>query len=149
PGTSTLMPALDADLTMAWNFVDAQPNATLASFGAKPGVRLEDVRVNIGSLLADLIQPTLEDLQKALGPLQPTIHELTKPLQFLTDLGMDTPPSLLDLAIDLGEAATLLPPEVRSVVDLALDVNTLVEDSDTVLDGVSDFDVHLGAFDLS
>lgn len=112
------VPQLLADLDLDWRWSllgstdpdavgDNAASSNCASETPAPGdncfgVDLNNLRLNVGTFITNMVGPIAKEIQKYTEPLQPVIDTLTAPIPVLSDLA-GTPITLLDLVILLGE----------------------------------------------
>ncbi|MDF2181792.1 LEPR-XLL domain-containing protein [Neptuniibacter sp. CAU 1671] len=101
----SLFPSLGAGIELEWGFGNQDAFDHLAEFAtALPEnvlVIIDDITLNVGSFLSDVLSPVIDVIQTIVGPFQPLIDVLTAPIPVISDLaGEDI--SLLDIAAKFG-----------------------------------------------
>jgi hypothetical protein len=91
-GQPGLLPSVTAGLNINWSFNSADPTAG-GLLGNAPTVSFNDVTVDLGSFLSNVVRPVVTAVQKYTQPLEKVAEFLTAPLPGVTDvtnlLGMD------------------------------------------------------------
>ncbi len=82
-GDSSL-PNINADLTLDWAIGFTTRDGVIG--GGLPDIAIRDVKLDMGSFLTSVIQPTLESFKQYLGPVRPLIDFLASPVPGLNDL---------------------------------------------------------------
>jgi Ca2+-binding RTX toxin-like protein len=88
--------ALKADVTILWDFVDADTNVAHGEFGNEPSVHFGNIYLDPGPFFNDFLRPYLEGIQKITKPLQPIIDILLAPIPILSDFDL-LPGTVLEL----------------------------------------------------
>jgi len=86
-GGNAAFPRLLAGFNLDWAFSNASTASSAGSFGGVPTVAFNNVRLDVGSFLANFLKPIVDGIQDVLGPVQADPRSLTKPLPVLSDLG--------------------------------------------------------------
>ena len=73
-------PGIDTDLHFAWKFDSAHPDLN------PPTVSFDNVALDLGHFISDMLKPVLTDIQQATLPLEPVLKILDTPIPGLTDL---------------------------------------------------------------
>ena len=128
---ATGLPRLVTDLLVDWEFNGSD------GLGSSPDLRFENVRMDLGSFMSDLVGPLLGEVQEALEPIQPVIDFLTYEIPVIDWTFVD-----LARAFGYERAADFLDAAV-TIVDLA---NSVPVVGDSVFVELGDFD--LGGIDL-
>jgi Ca2+-binding RTX toxin-like protein len=121
-GGNAQFPAIEFDLDVDWDFVDAGTTAGTASFGNKPNIAFNNVTINPGQVIREFAGPVLDQAADVLEPLKPVLDVLTNPLPVLSDLAGD-PITLLDIAEIFGylpESSRQFIEAADQIVDLAV-----------------------------
>ncbi len=94
-GNLSQFPSLATTMRLDWPL-----SYTLGSglpLGATPTISFNDVRLELGSFLDNVVRPVMDQVNRVAGPIRPVINTLTKPLPVMSDvMGRDV--TLLDLA---------------------------------------------------
>jgi hypothetical protein len=114
PSIAASFPEIVADFELVWRLGDSQFDfdesdgrdhlnyfenwSTLgnAIMDGLERVAFEDVGIDLGSFLTEVLSPIVKEVQKATKPIQPIIEILTTPIPVISDLA--GPTTLLDLA---------------------------------------------------
>jgi Ca2+-binding RTX toxin-like protein len=88
--------ALRADVTILWDFVDADTNVAHGEFGNEPSVHFGNIYLDPGPFFNDFLRPYLEGIQKITKPLQPIIDILLAPIPLLSEFDL-LPGTVLEL----------------------------------------------------
>ena len=94
-GTDGDFPGIDTDFHLHWEFDSTAPEANAPEF------RFDNVYLNLGGFLSDLLEPVLTTIQDATEPLKPVLKVLNTPIPGLSDLAVGAglgEVTLLDLA---------------------------------------------------
>ena len=105
-GAATL-PAISADLNVAWAFSNAAVNPldANATFGAVPVVAFRNVTLDLGSFLTKFAKPVLDQVREISEPVQPFVEAVQEDIPLLVDLNAvnpEIPKTLLKLAVANG-----------------------------------------------
>ena len=73
-------PGIDTDFHVNWAFNSSNPELN------PPEVSFDNVYLNLGHFISDLLMPVLQNIQDATDPLKPVLKVLNTPLPGLTDL---------------------------------------------------------------
>ena len=139
-GTEGDFPGIDADLHLNWSIDSENPSA------APPEVSIDNVYLDLGKFLSNVVKPVFEKIQIFTEPLAPILEVLGYPLPGLSDLSHLAGGDDVDL-LDLGGVAALVT-GFGPLYDLVHKVLN-------VIDKLNDFDVgdtvrmKLGGFDLA
>jgi Ca2+-binding RTX toxin-like protein len=143
------LPAFATDFALDWSYTRstddaATPPAFLeaAEPPAEVGLTIEfrNVRIDLGSLLGDLVRPVLEEIREVTRPLDPLIALLDARLPVLSDLaGEDV--TLLQIATQSGFVST----GAAQFINQVINIKSLIDDYD--LSGAS-IEIPLGSFQL-
>jgi len=139
-GTEGDFPGIDADLHLTWSIDSENPNA------APPDVSIDNVYLDLGKFLSNVVKPVFEKIQIFTHPLDPILEVLGYPLPGLSDLSRLAGGDDVDL-LDLGGVAALVT-GFGPLYDLVHKVLN-------VIDKLNDFEVgetvrmKLGGFDLA
>jgi Ca2+-binding RTX toxin-like protein len=97
-GSSAALPAIRSDFNLDWNFSNANADPALSqTFGSRPTVAFNNVKVDLGTFFSSFARPVLENVKKVTEPVQPVLSALSTPI----DLGV-AKFDLLDIAENLG-----------------------------------------------
>ncbi len=156
-GDNAAFPRLLADFGLDWSFAGADPGAS-GPFGARPQIAFDNVRLDLGSFLSDVVGPIVNTIDSVAGPIRPVLDVLNTRLPVLSDLGPtrslldrndDGAVTLLEMAALLGDgadsAATFIS-ALSNVLDVADILDGLSNNGDAVLLDFGSFD--LGSLDV-
>jgi hypothetical protein len=145
------VPSIASDFQMHWGFTGTDPRGTSSSLGAEPTISFNKVRVGLGQFLSKMLVPIVQDIQTAIGPIEPALALLNYRIPGLSDLsepaGLGSV-SLLTLAKAAASTGTL-PPDQKLIVEIG---STLVQLLD-IINNVKTVDgniyVPVGSFNLN
>ncbi len=99
-GTGNDFPGINTDLHVNWTLSSSNPSAN------PPDVSFDNVSLDLGKFLSNVVGPVFSDIQLVTKPLEPVLDVLEYPLPGITDLEKLLNPSakfdLLDLAKVVG-----------------------------------------------
>lgn len=113
-GGNTAFPRVLADFHLGWTF-DTNQGA------GDPQIAFTNIRLDLGTFIADFLGPILKEIRKVTEPVQPIIDIVTARLPVISDLAGQTI-TLLDLAEFFG----LLEPSTVDFIQGVLDVVKLI-----------------------
>ncbi|OUR78342.1 hypothetical protein A9Q83_08220 [Alphaproteobacteria bacterium 46_93_T64] len=119
PELSRAFPSLVADFGMAWGFGD---NIS-ASMPASPEINFENLGLNLGEFLSDVLGPIVESVQEYISPILPILEPLIDPIPVISDLNGEV--SLLDIAALFGYVDASFVDAVKFIVDLLVTLDNL------------------------
>ncbi|WP_254277881.1 hypothetical protein [Halomonas sp. 3H] len=130
-----LLPSIQTDFVFDWGNTAAGSDTPLidASFASGLNfnfadslneIAFNDVRLNVGSFLTDLLGPIVGQIQQITGPLEPIIDVLTTPIPVISDLA-GKPITLVDLAATFGEFNPGFIYAIADIIKLANDIGGL------------------------
>lgn len=101
------LPAISADLNVAWTFTSAPVNPldANATFGAVPVVAFKNVTLDLGSFLTKFAKPVLEQVREISEPVQPFVDAVKEEIPLLVQLNgvnPQIPKTLLEIAVANG-----------------------------------------------
>jgi parallel beta-helix repeat protein len=142
PDTDFQYPGISTDIEIHWSFDSDQPTLN------PPTVQFQNVGLDLGTAISDLIRPVLETIQLVTMPGQPIIEVLKKPLPGLTDIshalgsGNVSIQSLIDEANQAGAFGEYkqLVSLISTGVDITNIINT-IENGDSLRIVYGDFDL--------
>jgi hypothetical protein len=79
-GSSNDFPGIDTDFHLHWTFDSANPSAN------HPDVSYDQVYLNLGKFLSNVVGPIFHDIQTVTEPLEPVLKVMGYPLPGLSDL---------------------------------------------------------------
>ncbi len=79
------MPQLSADLVFKWSLPNVDASLPLGSWGS-PTFSLNNVEVDLGSILGSLARPIAKDINAIVQPLQPVFDVLSQRIPGLSDI---------------------------------------------------------------
>ena len=101
-------------------------------------VSIENINLDLGSFISDVLGPIVEEVSKFTEPMQPIIDFVTSPVPIIGQLGLDI--TWLDLAEMLaGDKVNIA--LIRSITEIVSFVNQIAElsESDAILLPIGDF----------
>ncbi len=132
-GGNANFPRLLADFHLGWEW-------SLSEGSSDPVIEFNNLRLDLGTFISDVLGPILEEVQKITQPLQPIIDIATFRLPIFSELaGKDI--TLLDIAQGFG----YLDPETRKFIE---DVIAVVELINSIPTGSGSIYIPLGAFSM-
>ena len=160
PGVAAVFPEIVADFQLIWRLGDSEFDFDESDgrdhvfWGDEPGeewgslgnailtglerVAFENVSLDLGSFLTDVLAPIVGEVQKVTKPIQPIIEILTTPIPVISDLA--GPTTLLDLAaaFSKGKFDVGL---IKAVADIITLVNSIPipEEGEDLLINFGDF----------
>jgi N-acetylneuraminic acid mutarotase len=135
------LPSVSADFHLHWQFDSSNPTA------GKPNVSFDNVGMNLGAFLNNMLAPVISDIQTITQQIQPVLDVLNAPLPVLSDLS-----HLVGLGdVNLIGLAKLSAPfaGLGPLADLVSELDTIITDVDMVKVSADDVTVPLGGFDLN
>jgi Ca2+-binding RTX toxin-like protein len=118
-GGDTQFPSLGANFLLDWN--------TLGNVNATPQrVQFNNVSVNLGQFLTNLLRPVVEKIQIVTGPLQPFIDFLKKPVPGLSDLSEAAGLGQLTIK-DLIKASSQSSAEMNKQIEMYLKIAGIID----------------------
>jgi hypothetical protein len=84
-GHASLLPSFTAGLNVTWAFNSADPT-TSGLLGNAPTVSFNDVTIDLGSFLSNVVRPIVTSVQHFTQPLENVAEALTSPLPGVTDV---------------------------------------------------------------
>jgi hypothetical protein len=121
---STEFPSIKTEFKLDWQFDTGNADTDL------PVIEFDNVQLQLGSFVSDLLKPVLKDIQEVTQPLQPVVDALKAPIPGLSDIshsigGGDI--SLETLAKDIGPATPFnqIITIVTTIVDIVDTVNKI------------------------
>lgn len=130
------LPKLFADLVVDWSLSGPRPaGMSQAAWEAsrQPQISLDNLAVDIGSLLRDFILPITQRVEKIISPLKPVLDTLTAEIPGLSLLGMDASEANFMGVLNLIRSANGLDPinwgfvwEAKRALELVGQVTAMV-----------------------
>ena len=133
-GLAAILPQINAHFALYWEVTDLLSGDVDLGAGLKY-VAFEDVELDLGSFLGDLIVPLVEKIQNVTEPFQPIIDVVTAAIPVLSDLAGE-PVTLVDIAAAFGE---FNPDLIYALADLISLVNSIPTDVDSLIIEIGDF----------
>ncbi len=139
-GTNDDFPAIDADFHLHWSFSSNNPTAN------PPQVTVDNVALNLGQFLGNVLKPVFEVIQTTTAPMKPLEELFRYPLPVLSDLshligrGNVTLLDIADIVAPYTEYGPLFD-LIRSMSDLVYSINQI--------DLSTSLKMPLGGFDLN
>ncbi len=139
----SLFPSVGTDLSLQWGFGSQDIFSDIVDFAlALPenaAVVIDNITLNVGSFLSDVLKPVVDIIQTIVGPFDPLLDILTSPIPVISDLaGQDI--SLLDIAAQFGylnqglvDALTFISDLYDTVSGLDLNNGDLIVDIGDIL----------------
>ncbi|XWK90017.1 MAG: calcium-binding protein [Phormidium sp.] len=146
---STIWPSVSSDFNLNWTFNNALADPSQnQTFGNRPTVAFDNVKLNMGSFFSNFARPVLENVQKITQPLQPVIEALTTPI----DMGVNKF-TLLDVAQQMGKIDQNDRNFIESISQVVRVVNSIPTSSDLSIDlgkfNLGTTDIRANNFNLS
>jgi Ca2+-binding RTX toxin-like protein len=129
-------PSIGTDLVLHWGF---------GSQNAAPTVQFNNVSIQLGSLFRDVIGPRVQDIAKAVKPIQPALDILTAPIPVLSDIA-GHPITLLTIVS--GSFGSGGPADVTALAQVIHTLGQLSNDIAALSTAPSTLSINLGSFDL-
>lgn len=160
----SLFPSIGTDLSLQWGFGSQDIFGDIVDFATalpeNAAVVMDNITLNVGSFLSDVLSPVVDIIQTIVGPFDPLLDILTSPIPVISDLaGQDI--SLLDIAAQFGylnqglvDTLTFMSDLYDTVSGLDLDGGDLIVDIGDLIfgpgfDGLSFGGDDGGAVDLT
>jgi Ca2+-binding RTX toxin-like protein len=150
-------PSVEADFVLSWTFSDSQAQTSDSTFGENLQVAFNNVKVNLGTYVTQMIAPTIEKVQQFVEPYKDFFKMLGEPIPVVSDLaevfGDNDGVSILDLA-QIASATGVIPPDYSALVTIGtkvVQVTNVIEQIQTQLvdkGKLSNAFIELGNFDL-
>ena len=125
-GVASGMPKVLADFLLDWNLDDDRTtpeldfvNLTDIGNAMQDGLQLvefDDLRLDVGSFVSDVLGPIVQKVKEVTEPLQPIIDVITAPIPVISDLA-GSPVTLLDLAASFGHVDPGLIYGIADIID--------------------------------
>ncbi|MEI6536132.1 MAG: calcium-binding protein, partial [Verrucomicrobiaceae bacterium] len=132
-GGNASFPRVLADFHLGWSW-------TLSGGSSDPEIEFNNVRLDVGSFISQVLSPILDKVHEIIDPIKPIIDIVTARLPVLSDLaGKDI--NFLDLA----EAFGYLDPGTRQFIDQVIKIVALIEMIPT---GTGSVIIPIGSFAL-
>ena len=96
-------PSILADFGLRWAFVGADAAAPRASFGSRPGLTFDNVRLDMGSLF-NFLRSVMGRVRQVLDPIMPILDVLNQRLPVISDVARRNV-TMLDLARQFAPGA--------------------------------------------
>ena len=143
------LPEFRTDFVFKWNLSNS--SAPLSSGWGAPELAFNNVEMNIGSLLGNLVQPLAERAQDLLLPLQPIFDLITEPIPVIDDLSaaMDGPVIDLVFLSNTLSAYPNLPQEFFNIIKAADKLQHFSQIVDALAGRGEGHWVPLGSFNIS
>ncbi len=131
--THPALPSIEADFHLLWQFDTSDPSLA----GEIQAIEFNDVKINLGSFVNNVIEPVLAKIETALWPVMPVIDALTARVPVISDLaGRNI--TLLDLASQFGYVSPTTQGFIEAVASLTTDLPNytgFIHLGDLTLDG--------------
>ncbi len=134
---------ISTDFYFEQTFTHTFGDGTPVSFGEAPVVEFNNVSLDLGGFITNLIDPILDKIKVVTEPIQPIVDLLTMEIPVISDLA--GPTTLLDLA-DIFGGDKLNTKYIRAIVNVVDLINSLPTDADGISIGFGDFSI--GGTDL-
>ncbi len=125
PSIQASAPSVSTDFKLHWGFNSSEVTSNDSSFGDDLKVSFNDVRVNLGSYLTNMVGPVIQKVQQLVDPYKDFFNFLASPVPVVSDLakliGKDDGISLLDIAGYIGGSGAV-PPDYATLITVAKDV---------------------------
>jgi len=130
---SAMLPGVTADFVFDWQF-DSTVDGEFSLANGLEYVAFQDVSIDLGSFLRDLVMPVVDKIQEVVGPVQPLVDVATTPIPVLSDIaGRDI--TLIDLAAVFGE---INPDLIYAIADIITFVNSIPTNIDSLVIPIAD-----------
>ncbi len=138
-GTGDDFPGISTDFHLHWGLSSSDPSS-----GA-PTVSFDNVSLNFGKFISNVLSPVLHDIKNATDPLKPVVDFLTTEVPGMTDLSKAAGAG----SITVGDLASLASQVVGAgpLADLVLKVVSVLDRIDDLVLGPN-ISMPLGGFDL-
>lgn len=134
----SLFPSIGTDLSLQWGFGSQDIFSDIVDFATalpeNAAVVIDNITLNVGSFLSDVLSPVVDIIQTIVGPFDPLLDILTSPIPVISDLaGQDI--SLLDIAAQFGYLNQGLVDALTFITDLYDTVSGLdLNNGDLIVD---------------
>jgi parallel beta-helix repeat protein len=122
---TAIFPTLSSKLLVNWPIdVGSALNAPLASLGQQPTVAFNDVSLNVGTFFANFMQPIVDKIDAALGPIDEIVDILTTRIPVLSDIAVlrnaicGSCSQVTPLGMIAGSTSTVFVDAFRAVQDI-------------------------------
>ena len=148
------LPQFQTDLRLDWNFPTISlDNSSATAFGA-PVLRLENVEMNLGSVLASIAQPIAQKVRLVTEPLQPVLDLVQRRIPALSDFSEAMGGPQVTLAF-FANALSALPAGVPkpegfiNAIQAADKLRSYAETVNNLAGNGSSTWLHIGSFSIS
>lgn len=148
-------PNVDANFVLHWNFLNSQAATNDSTFGSDLYVAFQDVRINLGTYLTNMVGSAVQKIQQFVEPYKEFFELMDEPIPVISDLakivGDNDGVSLLDVATILNNTG-VIPPDYQYIVTLAKTViritNVINQIQTDKASEIQNAYIKLGTFDL-
>jgi hypothetical protein len=144
------LPAFKTDMVLQWGLPGVSPSDALGASWGVPVLQFNNVEMNIGSVLGDLVSPLADKAVALMQPLQPIFDLLQKRIPGISDLSQDMGGPEVNL-LEMNNVLSQLPnypPELLNTINA---VQRLQQMSETAqhLASLGDKWIKIGDFTIS
>lgn len=134
------LPSVSTDLGVKWNFngLTSADYTKPGSFGDAPAISFNNITVDAGSAISDLIGPVLKEVKTITDPLQPALKTLFDPLPVIDS-------SLFQLAGTFGNVSQA---DIASSQQLFDQLKDIVNLASAIPSNSDELKINLGSFSL-
>ena len=143
------LPGIQARLVMTWDQVISTSSVSDSQLNSNLAVGFEDVAIDLGAFLGEILGPVVTQLKSVTGPLQPIVDTLYAPIPVLSDLSQAAggpPVTLITLAKTFS---TLAGGPKLDFVDTVAGVITFINNLPEPSPGNESVPIPIGSFDLA
>ena len=125
------MPQLRTDLRLNWVLPNVSADVPLGAAWGTPTLRFENVSMNLGSLLGDIVQPIATHVKEIIEPLDPIFDLLQARIPALSDLSEVVGGPTITL-LSMSKALSILPNPPSQLINMIESADRLRVFSETV-----------------
>lgn len=142
------LPKFKTDFVFNWKLSDS--SAPLSSGWGAPELAFNNVEMDIGSFLGNLVQPLAERAQDLLEPLQPIFDLITEPIPVIDDLSAAMDGPVIDLVFMSSALSAFpnMPQEFFNIIKAADRLRQFSQTVDRLAGRAGDHWVPLGNFSI-
>jgi hypothetical protein len=143
---SDQFPSIQTEFVLSWGFDTANPNDPITV----PDVQFNNVQIDMGSFVKNLLANILQPIQTVTGPLEPIVKALQAPLPGISDLSHAIGQGDVSLESLAKDAAELQPgSEFARYVGLISQIVDIINSINNIALGGKQLWIDLGSFDVS
>jgi Ca2+-binding RTX toxin-like protein len=147
--TANAIPRLLATFRLGWDpgnlLAAGDPFASLTA-------DFDEVKLDLGSFIAEFLAPALEDINRYLKPIQPVIDTISAPvpgIAQLAELVGEEPPTLLDLFESISGNDLTFIRRIIGIINFITAIEAVASDVDPGDSGCSSLCIDIGDFGLA